>query len=888
MNWRGRSATKEDKPGRGRRPSSAPDSGRTRPEAWQLKAVVNHVTFAGDRMIAWYLADPQTWSFRSVAEGEALIRDQAAQLAELVGNTVHGRVTSRPYPVSHWARAAYANAPEPQEGFDEMMRRDQVHMSRHGQADKLVFYGVDLGSRSAAVKILTKVLSGAADRELQVLQERLDIVDTIMGAPGFEAVPALGKDIEWLLARSFALGCPVPVPGPDEGALDRLDSDDLVEFTSAVHWEAEPLAPTLQVTTSVSGRQVTRHVCVLTLSRIGEIAIPEQHEPWMAKVDRLGFPVEWSFRVIPRSPEEVSKEMTKLSNRIDAQMTHWSEDHDKRPPKQLARQAARAADVEDEMRSEFTGLLTRTMGWYRIAVSGQSEALDRAQRVVDLYKPQIKWVRQLGQYYLAREFVPGEPLATTAHARKFPVLKVAAGLPAITAEVGDRRGFHIGETAGLTSRAVCVDPWFLPEVMESSGLVPIIGTLGSGKSYLSGVIIAKAILAGVRGVAMDPAGRLQKLLQLPEIAAVARSVNVLGGHPGSLSPYGVVPTPNQDLVRLGCDDPTDEDEFEEKLRLAHAAAMASRRDLAISTLRWCLPISMSRNDEVQNRLRAAVMTAPAERTSQLNNVQAILTAGDGTDQAIARELAAAGERELGRLFFSTETQSRHDIERLRGDAPVRFTFFNLKGLTTPDERVPMEDWRADELLAKPIMTLAAWSSLNEIYRSDPHERKLFSLDESKEVIETAGGAGRALVYKLSSDSRKNNCVALVAAQNASTVLGTDITNFVGAAFVGRTQSESAQRDALKVLGKPEGVGYEEILANLSGRSRREEERLGYREFIYRDGLGGESGRGGMEKIRVTVQHHPELAAALDTTADPTKRIRVLREQSDPDSGRGVA
>src|SRR4029453_14655588 len=122
-----------------------------------------HVTFSGkgsDRMIAWYLADPQTWSFRSIDEGEGLIYDQALQLAELVGTTVYCRVTTRPYPVHHWAAAAYANAPEPQPGFDEMMRRDQLHMAQHTQADKLVFYGVDLGERGVTLKALGKVLSG--------------------------------------------------------------------------------------------------------------------------------------------------------------------------------------------------------------------------------------------------------------------------------------------------------------------------------------------------------------------------------------------------------------------------------------------------------------------------------------------------------------------------------------------------------------------------------------------------------------------------------------------------------------------------------------------------------------------------------------------------------
>ncbi len=89
--------------------------------------------------------------------------------------------------------------------------------------------------------------------------------------------------------------------------------------------------------------------------------------------------------------------------------------------------------------------------------------------------------------------------------------------------------------------------------------------------------------------------------------------------------------------------------------------------------------------------------------------------------------------------------------------------------------------------------------------------------------------------KISADSRKNNLVSFVSTQNASSVLGAkSLSNFAGALFVGRTADEQAQRDALTLLGKPEGAGYEAILGNLS-RRRRSGEELGYREFIYRDG-----------------------------------------------------
>lgn len=876
---------------RGRAERPVQSSGKTKPasgrrDKWALSAVVNNVTFSGggaDRMIAWYLADPQTWSFRSVVEGEQLIYDQAATLSELVGTTVFVRVTTRPYPVSQWARVAWSNAAEPQPGFATMMERDQRHMAAHTQADKLVYYGVDLGERAQVVKALGKVLAGAVDREMQALEQRLAAVDRVMAGPGLSARACGAAEMEWLLARSFALGCPVPVPNVDEAARPVMDADDLAAYVTMTAWDAEPLGQTVRITTTMNDRPVTRFVVVLTVSRIGEISIPEKHEPWMAKTDGLPFPVEWSARVDPRDPVEVSKEMGKLANRIDGQMSHWVDDHGKRPPKQLARQADRAADVEDEMRSEFTGLSTRTKGWYRIAVAGPSEeeALDRAAKVVDLYRPQIKIVRELGQYHLAREFVPGEPLASSAHVRHFPVLKVAAGLPAITAEVGDRRGFHIAETAGLSARAVCFDPWYLPEIVEVGGLVPIVGTPGSGKSMLMGLLSYKSTLSGVRGVCMDPSGRLQKMLQLPELASVSRSVDLMGGRPGSLSPYAVVPEPNRALIESECSGQVD---FDERLRLARAAARATRRDLALTALLGCLPLLMARNADVQTKVRAAVTASPDTMHSSLWESVSKLQAGDDDSQMIARELQAASERELGRLFFHIQTQTQGDVDRLAGIRPSRLTVFNLKGLVKPDAQLDLQDYSPEELLYRPLMALAAWSCLNLIYRGDPHERKFFALDEAQEVTQ-ASGAGRALVYKLSSDSRKNNTASFVVSQNASTILGSDINNFVGAAFVGRTQDEDAQRDALKLLGKPEAIGYERILGQLSPRHRRSEEHLAFREFIYRDGLGGEGGRGGMEKIRVTLGHHPELFAALQTTADPTKRVQYLARGASADAAR---
>lgn len=865
----------------------SPASPRRKPavDDWNVRAVVNHVTFSkddgfgGDRMIAWYVADPMQWSFRSVGEGEAMIDAAATHLSDLVGSTVHYRVTTRPYPVSHWARACYDNSPDPQPGFTTMMDRDQMHAATSQQVDKLVFYGVDLGSRGAALAALGLIYNGAVDREMQALQVRLDAVDNIMRGAGLDAAPASPDDMEWLLARSFALGCPVPVPSPDEQVPASLTTDDLATFAETARWDVAPLDASVRITTTIGARQVTRYVCVLTLARAIDFNIPEDHEPWMSKADKLPFPIEWCGRAEIRTEEDVSREVGKLANRIDAQDDHWRVDHNKTPPKQLGRQKALAGEVEDEMRRGFDGLSTRTRSWFRIAVSGESEeeALNRAQATIDHYKPQIRLVRELGQYHLAREFVPGEPLATTAHARHWPVRKIAAGLPAISAEVGDRRGFQIGETAGLTRRMVAYDPWYLPEVMDSSGLCPITGTLGSGKSVLGGYLMYKSVLSGVRGSCLDPAGRLQQMLKLPEIARVAHGVNLLGGEPGSLSPYGVVPNPNPELVRMECDDPSNEDEFEDKMRLADQAARSNRRDLCFETLRWCLPYEVVTSGDgpaVLKVLRRAVMRSNDSITASPTPIVDMLSNGTEDEREIAEMLRDAQGRELGRLFFHEGNAHRGAPQMEEGKL---LTMFNLRGLTQPSEETPVADYSPDELLARPIMRLASWAALNLMYRHDPNERKFFLIDEAHEITE-GSGAGRALMTKIGTDSRKNNSVAWMLSQNASAVLGTkNIRNFVGACFVGRAGDEEAQQDALTLLGKPHGVGYETVVGNLSHR-RRKDEKLAYREFIYSDGLGGDGGRGGMEKIRVSLAHHPELYEAIKTTPDgrrrPTQNLRI--------------
>jgi hypothetical protein len=96
------------------------------------------------------------------------------------------------------------------------------------------------------------------------------------------------------------------------------------------------------------------------------------------------------------------------------------------------------------------------------------------------------------------------------------------------------------------------------------------------------------------------------------------------------------------------------------------------------------------------------------------------------------------------------------------------------------------------------------------------------------------------------------------------VLGMEVSNFISAAFVGRIEDEQVATDALRMLRVPAGVGYESVLSRLSPRSSTHD-RSGLREFIMRDVDGN------VDRMRVDLDHLPQVLEALDTTAAPAHR-----------------
>jgi hypothetical protein len=128
--------------------------------------------------------------------------------------------------------------------------------------------------------------------------------------------------------------------------------------------------------------------------------------------------------------------------------------------------------------------------------------------------------------------------------------------------------------------------------------------------------------------------------------------------------------------------------------------------------------------------------------------------------------------------------------------------------------------------------------------------------------------GKVLIDRLARDSRKFNVRALFASQLAGDLLRVSgFASLVNAVFVGRTDDDEAQTEALRLLRVPTGVGYEQMLGTLSPRPRHDDRPDDTpRQFVFADG------HGGVEKVRIDLEapHLEHVREALDTNPDANR------------------
>ncbi|MDQ1286599.1 MAG: hypothetical protein QG622_164 [Actinomycetota bacterium] len=844
------------------RPRSGPGPRRQAKLPLTLRRIEGNLAFTGSGAWAWFWVPTERWAFRPDAERAGLVVDLAGRVAALAGRQLHLRITSRPYPAAAWARALDARTPDPlgaRSGISwaEHLVRAQRHVRAATMADKEIYLGVRLFEPAGIGGGFTRMFGGRAHGPARSrIEKDAALVGEMVAGAGLFARPVETGELEWLLHRSLGLG--LPAPGTLSPVRDgSWETEDLFEISDTVGFESEPFGQNVKITRRGNGREpVVRHAAVMTVGRVESVEVPETaQDPWLVQTDRLPFGVEWSIRLDVLDGEQALDAVARKLLVVRDMQRHYHE-HDLDEPLALERQARQAREMQDEMSSGGDVTSTRVHGWFRLAVSASSEeqCLERVRAVMDVYrKRRMTVVLPKGQFGLLREFVPGEPLSSTAYRRRLPVIYFAAGMPHSSARLGDRRGPYIGHTSTSSRRAVMFDTHFATEVRETSGLVPIVGSLGSGKSVLTGLITYEAVRRGIHAIVLDPSGPMANLTRMPELRNSARHIDLTTAPPGTLNPYAVVAEPRS------VDHPTDD-----ALAEARTLATQDRKMLALDVATMLLPPGLAVMPRTRLLLTEAVRTTRgAPDTSLWSVVELLETQREDDAKDIAAYLRDMAELPLARLFFPTGTTAGPE-----GVGEDVLTVLTMPGLVLPPPGVNREHWSTSEQLAVPLLHLACWYATRAVYGRPRAERKLIALDETHFLADWA--AGRSLFTRLGRDSRKWNTCVLAASQNPKDVLGMEVSNFISSAFVGRIEDDQVAADALRMLRIPPGVGYESVLARLSPRGAPGE-RSRIREFVMRDVDGN------VDRMRVDLDHLPELLDALDTTARPGDRERELVE-----------
>jgi hypothetical protein len=844
---------KHDKPMQ-LRPNKIKFSDRDPSIELEINEIAGHLTFTSSTVTAWYSLPEVRWAFRPDAEREALLSAISEQYAGLAGFRLHMRRTNRPFPADEWARTVDSHTPRPlpdvvgSTSWSDHLVAAQRHLLSVNHAEGQTYLGVTFARRSLGDTLSERVMrlfgKGVSDGERRKLGRTVEQFDEVLNAFGMRGRRVTSQELEWLLFRSVAL-CMAP-PGPLSPVSNgQWERGDLLALTEQVERYRTPYGSTVKLVNRMTGEE--RHVAVLSVGRMEPLEIPEKHEPWMHFHERLPWPMELSSRVDILGSGDSFRNLEHRLRMIRSQQLDYAE-HGIDAPPELERLAKRALVIGDDMTTGLPVESARAHGWHRIAVGGRTrdECLERARRLIQLYSRELRISLQhpKNQDHLAREFIPGEPIANTGYVRRMPVKLLAAALPQAASNVGDRRGDLIGRTAGTCRRPVFLDLHFPMEVRERSGLGVFVAEPGGGKSTLMGALGYLNARRGVQVTLLDPSGPLARLCSMPELRPYSRVLNLTGSEQGTLAPYALIPTPVRTEFITG---PTGDREYE----IAVSNARAERRMLVQDICSMLVPPQVAKEAATATLFRHAVRQVPAEETSTLDDIVACLQGLDDAGKELANLLLDTAEMPLALLFFG-----RPPAHLLSADSAL--TVITMAGLRLPDMKIEREYWSAEESLALPMLHTAHRLAVRRCYGGSMSSRKMVGLDEAHFM--EGWRSGRSFLVRLARDSRKWNLAALVASQNPKDILGLDVQNLVSTVFVGRiAEDQEIASEALRLLRVPVHDGYEATLASLSQADTSSSNRLGFREFVMRD----VDGR--VQKVRVDVSYVDGLLEHLDTT-----------------------
>ena len=393
------------------------------------------------RIMAWYLLIR-----RAGRSGRTAVREQLdRRRCGCVRPAVKRSCTSGHDPAlpgQQVGRRARRERAGPLPGWRNHLLTDQQHLSGRSMADKEVYVGVEIPARKGSVQGARLGWPARSDREVAALsKESPASTDEIMASPGMDGAPATPAELEWLLHRSCSLGLPAPLTLGVRRRRRGRKRTCRVHRPCAAGSRSRTAAPSgSSGSTTTSGSNGTS--ASSRVGRMTDLEIPSGI-PWMQRTDQLGFPVEWSARGHEvEDSAKVGRRCAATSRRSAPRRTTTRSSTTNPPRARWTVRPTRPWASRTRSRWACPGCRPAPRGLVphrRSPAAIEEEALERASLCASSSRPQVTIARPADQYAVAREFIPGERLASTAYRRRMPVTTLRRRRPR-----GDREGGRPG------------------------------------------------------------------------------------------------------------------------------------------------------------------------------------------------------------------------------------------------------------------------------------------------------------------------------------------------------------------------------------------------------------------------------------------------------------
>jgi hypothetical protein len=618
-----------------------------------------------------------------------------------------------------------------------------------------------------------------ADRQL------LAKLNAAMGGSVQRASPA---DIEWLHRKPYFRGLEEPPSRmPDEPmtaiSVRRSRKTKRPYISTMVDIASAYVKEDLFRLRIVHSNKRVSYQSVMALANFTD-SIEDFGDEWLYyPLERLDFPIDACvhFEV---TPGHLAR--GKVRRKKGAALDQWEEfEKDGELSLDLEDGLADAPILEQKLKRmplvEFQAFLA-------VGADNEDTLIEREEILINAYDGYAKPVHPPGDAIaLWRAFFPctvggvHESWNVPAEPR---VLSCAA--PLGTSALGDPEGMLLGHLLG-SGKPVFMAPERPMTVLNHTGSIALVGTLGSGKSMTAKYIGDHILAMGGVGFVLDP--KQDEYFSLY--------------HKWQDEAY---------WVRYG----SDSDAAFSPFRLAKTAHDC--RAIAQSWLSILFNISSSRED----KYGSIVIDAALHRMYQ----------GDTWDmdtfiRCLKEQVNVSDdpeEQKIGKLFIRLLDQYRDDPvkscvfgkdEVTRSIANARLVVQSLTGLDFPNESQTNPDkWRDSQRFSVSMLYLSTQIGIKKLMEEDINTIKFFLIDEAWML--RAIPEGRALINKVLLMGRAMNLILILGVQNTDVLLpkdeNDDITANLGWMFFFKLESRVQVKHAVEILNLPEDEDWQKTFS----------------------------------------------------------------------------